>query len=535
MKPFASMGLVLVCIVGSIPLTTAQRLEPLVKVETGSLQGSVEGALRVFRGIPFAAPPLGALRWLPPQPAANWSGRRRADHFAASCIQDPRAEAPPGTPALTVSEDCLYLNVWTPAQSSKAALPVMVWIYGGGFNQGSTALPLYSGEALAQHGVVVVSIAYRVGALGFLAHPALSAESAQHVSGNYGLLDQIAGLHWVERNVAAFGGDPHRVTVFGESAGGISVSMLAASPLAKGLFSGAISESGGSFGPTRSPPEPGENIPTLVDAEHEGAAFAEQLHVHTAAELRALSPDAIQRAAATRGLFWPVLDRWVIVGDQYTLYQEGRYTDTPILIGTNSDEGALFPAPKSPEAFSAAVHKRYGPYADRLLKLYPPSATDWVQSSRDLTRDAAFGWHTWVWARLQAKRGTSNVFCYYFEHRPPRPAQSRWKDAPGAVHSEEMVYVFQHLAQSSLSWADADRTLSEEMALYWTNFAKRGDPNGPGVPDWPRFTTSRQEAMHFTDAAHAGTVANLEKLKALDAYFAWRRTPAGVAFVKDQP
>jgi para-nitrobenzyl esterase len=411
----------------------------------------------------------------------------------------------------------------------------MVWIYGGGFNQGSTALPLYSGERLAQHGVVVVSIAYRVGALGFLAHPALSAESEHHVSGNYGLLDQIAGLRWVERNISAFGGDPHRVTIFGESAGGISVSMLAASPLAKGLFSGAISESGGSFGPTRSPPEPGENIPTLADAERDGAHFADPLHAHTAIELRQLSAEAIQHAASTHGLFWPVLDRWVIVGDQYTLYQEGRYADTPILIGTNSDEGALFPTPESPEAYIAAVHKRYGPYADPLLKLYPPTATDWRQSSRDLTRDAAFGWHTWAWARLQAGRTSSKVFCYYFEHRPPRPSQSRWKDAPGAVHSEEMIYLFQHLSASPLPWTEEDRTLSDEMAAYWTQFAKRGDPNGPAVPNWPRFTTSRQEVMHFTDAAHAGTVANLEKLKALDAYFAWRRAPAGVAFVKDHP
>jgi len=531
-KRFASMGLALAAALASTHLVTAAAGDPVAQIASGWVQGTSEGELRIFRGIPFAAAPVGALRWRAPQPVAKWHGVRPADRFAASCMQDPTAEAPLGTPPLTVSEDCLYLNVWTHAQASQAALPVMVWIYGGGFNQGSAALPLYSGERLARHGVVVVSIAYRVGALGFLAHPALSAESEHHVSGNYGLLDQIAGLRWVERNIRAFGGDPRRVTIFGESAGGISVSMLAASPLARGLFSRAISESGGSFGPARSPPEPGENMLTLSDAEHEGATFAEQLQAHTAVELRALSADAIQRAASRRRLFWPVLDRWVIVGDQYTLYQQGHYTDTPILIGTNSDEGALFPDPQNPQAYSAAVKRRYGPYADQLLKLYPSTGTDWRQSSRDLTRDAAFGWHTWVWARLQAAHSKSKVFCYYFEHRPPRPPRSRWKEAPGAVHSEEMIYVFQHLSQSPLSWSDADRTLSDEMAAYWTNFARRGDPNEPGVPHWPQFTTSRQEVMHFSDAAHAGTVANLEKLQALDAYFAWRRTPAGAEWVK---
>jgi para-nitrobenzyl esterase len=499
--------------------------EPIARTEGGLVRGVAEDGIDAYRGIPFAAAPVGELRWRAPQPARRWSGTRNAQHFAASCIQQPprelREDAVSG-----FSEDCLYLNVWKPAGTPQK-LPVMVWIYGGGFNQGSTAIPLYGGEELARHGVVVVSLSYRVGPLGFLAHPALSAESPRHVSGNYGLLDQIAGLKWVVRNISAFGGDPRRVTIFGESAGGISVSMLAASPLAKGLFTGAISESGGSFGPTRTPPQPGENVQTLANAERDGAQFAARLGAHTAADLRRLSAQALQAAAQGHGLFWPTLDGWVLPGDQYVLYQQGRYNETPILIGTNSDEGALFGAPPSRAAYVAAVRERYGPFADRLLALYPATDAAWRQSSMDLTRDAAFGWHNWAWARLQARSGRGKVFLYYFAHVPPRAPQSPWRDASGAVHSEEMVYVFQHLNQAALPWTAADRALSDALATYWTNFAKRGDPNGPGEPLWPPFTENGEATMWFTDSPHAGTVANRAKLEALDAYFAWRRTPAG--------
>ena len=515
-----------------VDVRAALAAAPTVQTENGVLQGTSEDGLQVYRGIPFAAPPVGDLRWRAPQPARKWSGVRNADHFAPSCMQDASPNPVLGAPALNVSEDCLYLNVWTPASDANAHLPVMVWIYGGGFSQGSTAIALYGGEQLARHGVVVVSVAYRVGPFGFLAHPALSAESGRHVSGNYGLLDQIAGLRWVKANIAAFGGDPRRVTIFGESAGGISVSMLAASPLAAGLFAGVISESGGSFGPTRSPPQPGENVPRLQDAERDGSAFAQALGAHSAVEMRKLSASAIQRTLTSAPRFWPVLDGWVIPGDQYELYQAGRYNDTPILIGTNSDEGALFPAPDNREAYVTAVRERYGPFADRLLALYPASAANWVQSSRDLTRDAAFGWHTWAWAHLQAETGKSKVFLYYFDHTPQRPPQSPWKSAPGAVHSEEMIYVFEHLNQVALPWTPTDQRLSAQMARYWTNFAKRGDPNEAGLPSWPAFTHDRQTAMFFTDASHAGKAPNLEKIAALDEYFKWRRTPEGADWVK---
>jgi para-nitrobenzyl esterase len=264
-----------------------------------------------------------------------------------------------------MSEDCLYLNVWTPARSEHERIPVLVWIYGGGFNGGATSIPTYSGEVLAGKGVVLVSIAYRVGVLGFLAHPELSAESSQHVSGNYGLLDMISALSWIRKNIAAFGGDPNKITIFGESAGGIAVSQLCASPLAKGLFEGAISESGGSFGPPRPAGGPGENMRTLTSAEYDGQAFALNAGTESIAELRKLPPEKL--LAATRGLAWPIIDGWVIPSDQYTLYDAKKFNDTPILVGYNSDEGASFSHFRFPQEYVDSVHKRYDSYADGLL------------------------------------------------------------------------------------------------------------------------------------------------------------------------
>ena len=306
-----------------------------VKVEGGTLQGTSEDGLTVYRGIPFAAPPVGDLRWRAPQPAAEWDGVRQATKFGPSCMQG-RGTASAGQ-GPEMSEDCLYLNVWTPAKSARDRIPVLVWIYGGGFNAGMTSEPNYSGEKLAQKGVVLVSVAYRVGLLGFFAHPELSAENPRHASGNYGLLDMIAGLQWIHRNIAAFGGDPGKVTIFGESAGGIAVSMLCASPLAKGLFHGAISQSGGSFGPPRPTTFPGENLKRLPDAERAGEAYGKSAAASGIADLRKLPADKLP---AVRGLAWPIIDGWAIPDDQYKLYEAKRYNDTPILVGYNSDEGA---------------------------------------------------------------------------------------------------------------------------------------------------------------------------------------------------
>jgi para-nitrobenzyl esterase len=489
-----------------------------VKVEGGMVQGTLEDGLTVYRGIPLAAPPVGDLRWRAPQPAANWEGVRQATKFAPGPMQS-------GNPPSGKSEDCLYLNVWTPAKSASDRMAVLVWIYGGGFGAGSTSERNYSGEKLAKKGVVLVSIAYRVGQLGFLAHPELSAESAKHVSGNYGLLDMIAGLQWVQKNIAAFGGDPNKVTIFGESAGGIAVSMLCASPLAKGLFHGAISQSGGSFGPPRPNTMPGENLKRLADAERSGAEYAKSGGVSSIAELRKLPPDQLP---AVRGMSWPIIDGYVIPDDQYKLYEAGKFNDTPILVGYNSDEGQSFSPPKTSEEYIANVKSRYGPFAESLLKAYPAGSGTPPKTARDLARDAAFGWHTWIWARLQSKTGKSKAFYYYFDQHPEYPEGSP-QAGRGSPHGADVPYVFQHLSAQA---SKTDQDISEAMATYWTNFAKRGDPNGEGVPAWPAFSDANAQVMYFGQTPHTGPVPSAESLKSLDAYFAWRRTPEGEAFVK---
>jgi para-nitrobenzyl esterase len=426
----------------------------------------------------------------------------------------------------TVSEDCLYLNVWTPARSAADRLPVLVWIYGGGFAGGSTSSPVHNGEHLARKGVLLVSINYRVGILGFLAHPELSAESPRKASGNYGLLDQIAGLKWVQRNIASFGGDPARVTVFGESAGGIAVSMLCASPEAKGLFHGAISQSGGSFGPTRPTTYPGENMKTLAQAEQEGVALARSAGVASIAELRRIAPGALPR-----GRGWPIVDGWVIPDDQYRLYEAGRYNDVDILVGYNSDEGLSFSRERTPAEFAANVERRYGPFAARLLQAYPAGENGVPKTARDLMRDAAFGWQTWAWACLQARTGKSKVFYYYFDQHPARAEGSPPSDH-GMAHGVDVPYVFQTLDRTKPDLTAGDLAISETVATYWANFAKRGDPNGPGVPVWPRFTEKDGRVMYFKDEAKPGPVPSADALAVLDSYFAWRRTPEGQAWAK---
>jgi para-nitrobenzyl esterase len=498
-----------------------------VRTTAGLVEGTVEDGLTVYRGLPFAAPPIDDRRWRAPAAPEPWQGVRMAERFAAPCIGNG-----PGS-----SEDCLYLNVWSPAKPGEH-LPVMVWIYGGGFVNGSTANPAYSGEVLAKRGVVFVSIAYRVGVLGFLAHPALSAEDPRHVSGNYGLLDQIAALKWVQDNIAAFGGDPKKVTVFGESAGGIAVSMLAASPLAKDLFRAAMSESGGSFSAPRDPPLPGENMVSLKDAEQAGLVLARRAGASTLAELRALPAEKVNAAGGggppgvvPQGLgMWPVIDGYVVPDDQYRLYAAGRFNETPVLIGINSDEGVSFGAPTQLKPYVDQTRARYGPFADRLLAAYPasddPSAK---QAARDLARDAGFGWHNWVWARLQAKRGKAKVFYYCFEQKPPYPAGSRFADAKGVPHGAEIPYVFGHVSPSAapggaeIAWRPQDQALSDQVVGYWTNFVKTGDPNGPGLPRWPAFSAAKPVVMHLRTGPASGPVPNPKQLEVLDSYFAWRR------------
>lgn len=494
-----------------------------VEVKQGIVQGSIEDGLRVFKGIPFAAPPVGDLRWKAPQAVENWEGVKEAKAYGPAAFQG-------GNPPSGKSEDCLYLNVWTPAKSDNEKIPVLVWIYGGGFGFGSTAEPVYTGEMLAKKGVVFVSIAYRVGQLGFLPHPELSAESPNKVSGNYGLMDMIAGLQWIQENIEAFGGDPDKVSIFGESAGGIAVSMLCASPLAKGLFHGAISESGGSFGPPRATTYPGENLKRLSEAEKAGEAYALAAGASSISELRKIAPDSLPSGWGI-GMSWPIIDGYVIPDDQYKLYEAGEYNDIPILVGYNSDEGASFSRERNPEEFIRGVETRYGKFADDLIKAYPVGENTVPKTARDLARDAAFGWHTWIWAKLQSQTGKSKVFYYYFDQHPDYPEDSP-RAGYGSPHGQEVAYVFQHLDPSNPQTSQSDLEISEAMASYWTNFARYGDPNGDGLPQWPAFSDSNPEVMYFGPTPHIGPVPSAESLEVLNEYFKWRRTAEGEAWAK---
>ncbi|HEX4002438.1 MAG TPA: carboxylesterase family protein [Candidatus Acidoferrales bacterium] len=509
--------------------TTARAQEPKgVRTQAGRVQGTVEDGVGVYKGIPFAAPPVGDLRWRAPQPPDPWKGVKPADKFAPACMQVPALLPVFGINPVPLSEDCLYLNVWTPAKSPKDKLPVMVWIYGGGFTSGATQYPLYDGVKLAKKGVVVVSIAYRVGVFGFFADPELTAEQGGH-SGDYGLMDQIAGLDWVKHNISAFGGNPGRVTIFGESAGGIAVSMLAASPLAKGLFQGVISESGGNFAPAQKHGEGGENMVSLATAEHNGAALLSRLDVKSIADARHLPAEVLLKAQGPDlGSAWPDFDGYVLLGDQYDLYKAGRYNDTPVLIGTNADEGALFTPTATVSGFEHMVRSGYGEYADKILSVYPANSDSLaLHSQRDLFRDTAFAWHTWTWARLQSQTGRSKVFVYYFSHRPNYPDTPGFKDW-GAAHGSELAYVFGNFVETMPATGN-DEAVSEQISSYWVNFAKTGDPNGAGLPTWPAFTDASQQVMNLDDPSHAIPVPNLDKLTVLDAYYAWRRSQAAAS------
>ncbi len=493
-----------------------------VMTQSGLVQGTAEDGLSVYRGIPYAAPPVGVLRWVAPQAVADWEGVRDATQFAADPFQ--------GDGSGNVAEDCLYLNIWTPAQSADEPLPVLVWIYGGGFSFGSTSTPTHNGEHLARKGVVLVSINYRVGPLGFLAHPELSAESPSHSSGNYGLLDQIAGLKWIQENISAFGGDPEQVTIFGESAGGISVSMLCASPLAKGLFHGAISQSGGSFGPSRPTTYPGENMKWLSAAEQLGVAYTEKAGVASIEELRKISPEKLPSAWGS-GAAWPIFDGWVIPDDQHKLYQAGNYNDVAILVGYNSDEGLSFSREKTPEEYTANVHKRYGPFADKLLAAYPVGDVGVCKTARDLMRDSAFGWQTWSWALFQSRSSKTKVFYYYFDQHADHPEGSPQADH-GTPHGVDVPYVFQTLNPDDPNLSPHDYKISDLLASYWTNFAKHRDPNGPGLPVWPEFKDDQRKLMYFNKQAYVGPVPSADSLEVLDSYFTWRRTPEGASWAK---
>jgi len=387
-------------------------------IDSGTVSGVRADGVSIYKGIPFAAPPVGELRWRAPAPVASWTGERKADAFAPACMQT--GVSMPGETPPVVSEDCLYLNIWTPAKSTQEHLPVIVWIYGGGLINGSAAMPLYWGDRLARKGIIVVSIAYRLGPLGFLALPELTRESLHHSSGNYGVMDQIAALQWVQKNIAVFGGDAKCVTIAGQSSGSMSVSVLMASPLAKGLFQRAIGESGGLFEPLQLAPKY-----LLANAESDGEKYAASLHATSLKELRSLP--ASQLTGNAGGIVHQVIEPYVLPLSPYDAFDSGQQNDVPLLLGSNAEEArALVDVSHVTAAtFLSGIAQSYGPLPPQLLAAYPHATNEEARQGRlDLERDIRFSWDMWAWARLQAGSGQGPVYYYSFRQRPPFPAGS---------------------------------------------------------------------------------------------------------------
>lgn len=492
-----------VCVVS---LATAAKT---VSLETpqGTLIGQAVGKhhkIQTYKGIPYALPPVGDRRWRPAEPAPNWVGERLATQFAPSCVQLPYDENSffyrPNYPT---SEDCLYLNVWSPLDADKP-LPVMVWIYGGALTRGSSSIDTYDGTALAKKGVVVVTINYRLGIFGHFAHPDLSAESEHGVSGNYATTDQLQALHWVQKNIAAFGGDPKNVTIFGESAGSWSVTQLVATPLAKGLFHHAIGESGTVLGvmPTLKTARNGR-----PSAEDNGKGFQEAVGAKSLADLRAMSADKLLNASIQqRTQAAAIVDGWVFPDQIYNLFSKGLQNQVPVMVGFNADEGTtlgvLNRVPKDPATYEQNMRRRYGELADDYLARYP--ASNLRQSTLDSFRDNFVTWSMQTWAMM-----TANVkqpaYLYYFSHRPSGPQ----RDELGAYHAAEIKYVFDNYRGSTR----ADKKLADIMSDYWVAFAKNGNPNTKGRPQWQPYTADARYFMEFNGAIGKGAIPGKDVLQ----------------------
>lgn len=505
-----------------------------VKIADGQLEGLIEkSGIRSFKGIPFGAPPVGPNRWRPPQPVAGWDGIRRADKFGPRCMQRAifgdmnfRSDG--------MSEDCLYLNVWTPAKRANEKLPVLVYFYGGGFVAGDGSEPRYDGESMAMKGIVAVTLSYRLGVFGFLAHPELTAESPHGSSGNYALLDQLAALKWVQQNIAAFGGDPRRVTIAGESAGSISVSAQMATPLGKGpaatgLIAGAIGESGSIMGALPAVP--------LADGERNGLRFGEMIGQASLVGLRAMPAAELLQATARPGLprFGPVVDGWFLPKSPAEIYAAGEHARVPLLAGVNSEESGhqaiLGRELPTVENYRAALERLYPGKADRIFSLYPASnEAEVVDAARALASDRFISHSTWRWIDAVTRAGGSPTFYYLYAHpRPPmRPEMGNAEaglaggvirnppaapPAPrsgrrGAVHSAEIEYALGNLASNKVyAWSEDDYKVSALMQQYFVNFIKTGDPNGKGLPAWPQFRTDQKLVIERETRA----VANVER------------------------
>ncbi|MFZ1085159.1 MAG: carboxylesterase family protein [Terracidiphilus sp.] len=464
-------------------LPTVGRADSLTaKTAQGKVAGKAinDGKVKAFLGLPYAAAPVGDLRWKAPQPLLPWKGGRDASQFGAHCAQG-RVFADMIFQDPAASEDCLFLNVYAPADSNaKSKLPVMFWIHGGGYAGGASSEPRHNGDFLPLKGVVLVTINYRLGVFGFLATADLAKEG-NGAAGNYGLLDQVAALQWVKENIKNFGGDPGNVTIFGESAGSFAVSTLMASPMARGLFQKAIGESGSAFG--------GLGYEPLAVREKVDEAWVDSLGVHSLAELRKLPTDKLLDAAKSKGMvgFSPVIDGKLLVEPIPDTYAAGRQAHVPLLAGWNSDEGSFVALrPVTAELFKSMIGGLFKERAEEFLKLYPAETdAQAVRSAIDYGGDNFIAFGTWQWIEAHKKTGESPIYRYHFELAAP---PSKFHPGSFAFHSDDIEYVFGTLdTRPGEVWRPEDRALSEQMMSYWTNFAKTGDPNGAGLPEWPRY------------------------------------------------
>jgi para-nitrobenzyl esterase len=477
-----------------------------IKVEGGTIEGYLNDGVTIFKGVPFAAPPVSELRWKAPQPVVAWKSVRK-------CVANPPSamQAKPTpfmmwskefmAPEEPLSEDCLYLNIWTAANKKNEKLPVIIWIHGGAFTGGSGTVPLYDGTEMAKKGVVFVTINYRLGVLGFLAHPDLSAENPQKVSGNYGILDQIAALKWVKNNISSFGGDPGNVTIDGQSAGSFSVNALMISPLAKGLFQRAIGQSGGMFS------RPGGIVTDIKSAEESGLKFAKQIGAASIADLRKKTAEELIKSPGRWGI---VIDNNVIPPAGET-FSSGKQNDVPLITGWNGDDGVSMGPSMNAEAFRNNTTKTYGEKSEEFLKLFPAGTEDEAKQSQKIVSQLFFGWQNYYWAKIQSTTGKNRSWLYYFKRVPPGEPNY------GAFHSAEFGYALKTLKLWNRPFIKWDHELSEIMSSYWVNFAKNGDPNGPGLPEWPAFNKADPKVIELGDQVKSAPLPYSGQLEFLDS------------------
>lgn len=498
----AVMVICLLCwLCGAVTAASEKLVETgAVKLDSGLISGETDGEIKVFRGIPYAAPPVGELRWKAPQPPQPWTGIRQSTQFGPSCPQ------PQESASSMYSEDCLSLNVWTPTTQSQAKLPVMFWIHGGGFNFGGTVLPEYDGKNLAAKGVVVVTVNYRLGPLGFLVHPLLDAESASGTSGNYGLLDQIAALKWVQRNIAAFGGDPSQVTIFGQSAGSRSVSLLLMSPLAQGLFKGAIAESGGPIIGSEylSPAFNGDKVNVAKMGQELAQRLASDQAADVLSDMRAKTAEEVVKAAACNTslfadelFFAPVFDSWVLPDNPSVALVEGRIHAVPVIIGSTKNEGALYLTQEKEltrQKYQAFFESRFGRNVGQAMEIFPAPRDEDIAPAIDKVIAVAANARPAQLVAQAVERQGKKSFVYQFT-RVPQTVLAR---KAGAHHGVDLAYVFGNMKEAG-AYDAVDRNLSQIVMQYWVNFAKTGNPNGPGLPNWPEYSAREGLSLEFGD------------------------------------